>query len=193
MEEHLHDAARLAERAGLHRARWMSIMRRDLSRPIPEAVAPQGLRLVPFSAELDEPLRLAHNEAFAQHWGFQPWSRETWEQWSTGHRSFRPDWTFAVLDGDDVAAYTISAAYETDWPVQGYTEGWTAKLGVRAPWRGRGLAKALLTRSMQAFAADGMQFAGLDVDSENPTGAVQLYTGLGYEVHRREANYVLTL
>jgi ribosomal protein S18 acetylase RimI-like enzyme len=47
----------------------------------------------------------------------------------------------------------------------------------------------LLIRSLQAFAADGMQYAGLDVDSENPSGAVALYTGVGYEVERRRASY----
>ncbi len=193
MEEHLHDAARLAERAGLHRARWMSIMRRDLSRPIPEAVAPQGLRLVPFSAELDEPLRLAHNEAFTEHWGFQPHDRQTWQTWSTGHRNFRPDWSFALLDGEEIAAYALSAGYEQDWEAQGYTEGWTSKLGVRAPWRRRGLAKVLLAASLEAFRRDGMQYGGLDVDSENPTGAVSLYTGMGYEVLRRSVAWQLDL
>jgi ribosomal protein S18 acetylase RimI-like enzyme len=33
---------------------------------------------------------------------------------------------------------------------------------------------------MRAFRADGIHYAGLDVDSENLSGAVRLYTGLGY-------------
>jgi hypothetical protein len=32
---------------------------------------------------------------------------------------------------------------------------------------------------MRAFREAGMEYAGLDVDSANPTGAVALYTGLG--------------
>jgi GNAT superfamily N-acetyltransferase len=193
LEEHLHPAARLAERAGMHRARWMSIMRRDLSLPVPELATPPGLRLVPYSAELDEPLRLAHNEAFTEHWGFQPHDRQTWQTWSTGHRNFAPQWSFALLDGDEIAAYALSAAYEQDWPAQGYTEGWTSKLGVRAPWRRQGLAKVLLAASLEAFRRDGMQYGGLDVDSENPTGAVSLYTGMGYEVLRRSVAWRLEL
>ncbi|HEV6955547.1 MAG TPA: GNAT family N-acetyltransferase, partial [Promicromonospora sp.] len=34
---------------------------------------------------------------------------------------------------------------------------------------------------MRAFAADGMQYASLDVDTENPSGAHGLYASLGYE------------
>ena len=31
-------------------------------------------------------------------------------------------------------------------------------------------------------AADGIEYAGLDVDAENVSGALALYTGTGYEV-----------
>ena len=94
-----------------------------------------------------------------------------------------------MLDGDEIAAYALFSGFVGDWEKQGWTEGWTAKLGVRERWRGRGLAKALLVRSMQAFSADGMQYAGLDVDAANPTGAVALYTGLGYRVRQRTAQW----
>lgn len=182
-------AARLAERAGLQPQRWFSVMRRELDQPVPAVELPAGLRMVGYEPDLDDALRLAHNEAFTDHWGFQPWSGEMWAQWSTGHRSFRPDWTFLVMDGDEVAGYAVNHAYESDWEAQGYTEGWTAKLGVRAAWRGKGLAKAVLASSMAAFKADGMHSAGLDVDSENELGAVKLYQGLGYRVDRRTAMY----
>jgi ribosomal protein S18 acetylase RimI-like enzyme len=34
---------------------------------------------------------------------------------------------------------------------------------------------------MRAYAADGVQYAVLDVDTENPTGAYGLYSSLGYQ------------
>lgn len=196
VDQGVDDAARLAVRAGFEPTRHSWVMRRDLSTPLPDAPLPAaeaGLRLVPWSAELDDAIRLAHNEAFADHWGFQPWDVETWHQWESGHRDFRGDWSFAVLDGEQVAAYALSAGYVNDWEAQGYTEGWTAKLGVRRPWRGRGLAKTLLAASMRAFRAGGIEYAGLDVDSANPTGAVALYTGLGYEVRHQMVQYLKSL
>ena len=196
VEQGVEDAERLVTRAGFEATRYFSIMQRDLAAPLPDVALPDaaaGLRLVPWSAELDDAIRLAHNEAFTDHWGFQPWDAETWRQWESGHRDFRGDWSFAVLDGDEVAAYALSAGYENDWAAQGFTEGWTGKLGVRRPWRGRGLAKALLAASMRAFRDAGMRYAGLDVDSANPTGAVALYTGLGYTVRHRTVQFLKPL
>ncbi len=42
------------------------------------------------------------------------------------------------------------------------------------------MAQALLADAMRRFAAAGMDKASLDVDSENPTGALALYTKMGY-------------
>ncbi|MNC79370.1 Acetyltransferase (GNAT) family protein [compost metagenome] len=52
---------------------------------------------------------------------------------------------------------------------------------MRRAWRGRGLAVALLTAAMRSFRADGIQYAELDVDTANPSGAHGLYADLGYE------------
>ena len=48
------------------------------------------------------------------------------------------------------------------------------------PWRGRGVAKSLLGATAAAFAREGLDFAALDVDAENPSGALALYEGQGY-------------
>jgi hypothetical protein len=40
--------------------------------PVPESPVPYGLRLVEFDPTYDEALRLAHNEAFLDHWGSTP-------------------------------------------------------------------------------------------------------------------------
>jgi mycothiol synthase len=87
----------------------------------------------------------------------------------------------------------LNAGFRTEWENVGWTQGWTSKLGVRAPWRGMGLAKALLTASMRAFAVDGIQYAGLDVDSDNPTGAVGIYSALGYQVRHRALHWTKAL
>ena len=63
---------------------------------------------------------------------------------------------------------------------RGYKEGYTDLLGVRREFRGRGMAQALLADAMRRFAAAGMDKASLDVDSENPTGALALYAKMGY-------------
>jgi ribosomal protein S18 acetylase RimI-like enzyme len=69
--------------------------------------------------------------------------------------------------------------------LRGYTEG----ISVRRPWRRRGLARALLTRSLLMFQEMGFEEAALGVDGQNPNGALQLYESVGFQVRRRELVY----
>ena len=185
---------RLLAAAGFRPRRYYRMMRRDLAEPLPEVPIDGGLRLVPWSADLDEETRLAHNDAFRDHWGSEPATAESW----TGHRSkFAPTWSFLVVDdtpdGPVVAGYALSGRYEADWAARGYTSGYTDTLGVRRAYRGRRLAPALLAASMAAFRADGMQYAELDVDTANPSGAHDLYARLGYQVQHGSAMYSVEL
>lgn len=181
LEDDMTVAHALYVAAGFRPARYYSEMRRPLGADVPELSVPAGLRVVPWSADLDEQVRLAHNEAFADHWGSEPRTPDAWAQ---GRSMFAPTWSFVALDDatGEVAGYLLSGRFEQDWPVAGFTSGYTDLLGVRRAWRGRGLAVALLVAAMRAYAADGMQYAVLGVDTENPSGAHGLYASLGYEV-----------
>jgi len=192
LEEHRADAIALYTGAGFTPARYYTDMRRDLARPLPEVREPEGVRIVPWTPELDDAVRLAHNEAFADHWGSEPRTPEAWQQ---GRAMFAPQWSHVALDAEtgEVAGYALSGRYEQDWPVSGYTSGYTELLGVRRAWRGRGVGPALLTAAMASYRADGMQYAELDVDTENPSGAHGLYASLGYEVTHGSAVYSIEL
>ena len=54
-------------------------------------------------------------------------------------------------------------------------------LGVRKPWRRRGLGKALLARALAQMPELGVAETKLNVDSENPSEAFRLYRALGFE------------
>lgn len=201
--EKMADRSRLCEAAGFTAIRWFYDMVRPLSgpeaAPVPELPVPGGLELVPWTGELDEAVRLAHNEAFAGHWGSQPRDPEAWQNWTIGHRTFRRDWSRLVLDRTvqdaqgrpEVAGYVVSHAYTQDWEAQGYSQGWIGLLGVRPAWRGRGLAPALLAVAMHAYAADGIETAGLDVDTGNASGALNLYTGMGFRVEHTSVAWAI--
>ncbi|MBO0925569.1 GNAT family N-acetyltransferase [Cellulomonas sp. zg-ZUI199] len=170
----------LYEAAGFRPVRYYTGMRRPLDVPLPDVPRVEGARVVPWDPRLDDAVRVAHNDVFADHWGSEP---RTPEQWSQGRAMFAPEWSFVALDdADRVVGYAVSGRYEQDWPVAGFTSGYTELLGVRREWRGRRLAVALLGTVMRAYAADGMQYAELDVDTENPSGAYGLYAALGYDV-----------
>lgn len=136
--DHVTPTVRLLERAGFARMRVYLELTRPLDGSLPPVGVQDGLRLVPYDPSLSEQVRLAHNEAFAEHWNSESRSPEDWERRSVGGRYFRPEWSFVVLDGEEVAGYCLTSAYEPDWHAQGYTAGWTDVLGVRHAWRRRG-------------------------------------------------------
>jgi ribosomal protein S18 acetylase RimI-like enzyme len=60
-------------------------------------------------------------------------------------------------------------------------EGWVKNLAVLREYRGRGIAKALLSTAFAEYTAKGRTRAGLGVDLTNPTGAYDLYRAVGME------------
>lgn len=181
VEDKLTGQRRMYERVGLEPIRWFSDLTRHFSGPLPDPPVPDGIAILPMEAEHVEAVRLAHNEAFADHWGSQAIDAAHWVE--ELHRSTsRMDWSWIAVEEatGEVVGYVTNAAYEQDWPGQGYSDGWTDRLGVRRAWRRRGIARALLAASMRSYLAAGLQAAGLGVDTENPTGAYGLYADMGY-------------
>lgn len=177
------DVVALARRVGLEPVRHFVEVARPLALTVPEMAAPAGLELVSWSEALDEEARLAQVEAFADHWGSEPRTREEWTQWYTGHRSFRPDLSVLAVDPTtgQVASLVLCAAYPQDWDVVP-VEAWINTVGTRRAWRGKGVARWLLADALRrmAEAGDGFKRAILGVDEENPTGALRLYRDLGF-------------
>lgn len=181
--EHQTDVARLVARAGFSEARRYL----ELARPVADALAlppaPDGLSLVRWSAGLDDAMRRAQGEAFADHWGSEVRSPEAWQQWYTGHRGFRADLSHVAVEEatGEVAGQVLVAAYPQDWEI-GPREAWITQVGTRPAWRRRGVARWLLYHALAdvASAADGFERAILGVDSRNSTGALELYDALGF-------------
>jgi mycothiol synthase len=184
-EERLVDAVALHEAAGFRPARWYFDMRRDLRQPLPPMPDLGSLRLAAFEARMGQPLRDIHNEAFRDHWGSEPLTVQNWNHDFIGDPFFRGDLSFIVLDGEAIAGYTVNYVVDSDWGAAGVREGWVGQLGVRRPWRRRGVATALLVRSMEAFRDAGLEAATLGVDAENPTGALGVYERVGFRPIRR--------
>lgn len=179
-QQHTHQAA-LFRDAGYRIVRYYNEMHRPLADGFPEPVLADGLEIVGFGPELHEPVRLAHNEAFRDHWGSEPRDEEGWG-FVVNDPLARPDLSAVAVERATgrVAGYQLASYDEVSAASRGYKEGYTDLLGVRREFRGRGVAQALLADAMRRFAAAGMDKASLDVDSENPTGALALYRKMGY-------------
>jgi mycothiol synthase len=72
---------------------------------------------------------------------------------------------------------------------RGYLRGYTEYISTHVDWRNRGIAGTLLAWSLQELKDRGMTEAALGVDTNNPGGAFQLYTSLGFELRSYEVVY----
>jgi ribosomal protein S18 acetylase RimI-like enzyme len=167
-------APRLYARHGFAAVRYFFDMVADTSAANADAALPDGLSVVEPYAELWHDLFEAHMEAFTDHWGFQ---RGTFERFRTlvlENETFRPELSRIALDGDQIAGYVLG--YQDADPERLYI----GQIGTRRPWRGQGLASALIAEVLVAAAKAGLGKAGLGVDAANPTGAVGVYERAGF-------------
>ncbi|MFN2195695.1 MAG: GNAT family N-acetyltransferase [Anaerolineales bacterium] len=161
---------------GFEVVRYAYQMRRTLEIPIPEAALPEGLRWETWSPELDPRVMTAFNLAFQGHFGLPEMDPEAWSKFFTGVPQFRGDLSLVALDGVAIAGFCIN------WVAD--REGWIEAIGVLPSWRGQGVASALMARSLRQFRSAGLNYAGLDVDTQNPTGALRLYKKFGFAVRK---------
>lgn len=91
--------------------------------------------------------------------------------------------------GHEVVGFVVSEVNEEDWVRQGSKSAYIGLVGTVRAWRGRGLAGALLADVLIACRASGLVRAILDVDTENATGALGVYTRLGFVPTAREVAY----
>lgn len=181
-------AARLFRRFGMEPARyWFDMVASTTSPGEPLGALPAGLRTVAYHPDHEVALHAAHMEAFADHWGFQYRSLPEWAAISVRSDEFRAECSLLAYAGDELAGYVLG--YEDGDPDRLYV----GQVGVRRPWRRRGLAGAMLGRVLRAAAAAGKASAGLGVDAAHPGGAIGVYQRAGFSVAGRAVTYTATL
>lgn len=185
-------SSRLFERAGYTPTRWFIGLVRILADPIPEVALDESITIVPYTEAESERTRLAKNDAFRDHWGSQPTDAEQWNSW-TGLSSFSREHSFLAMSDGQVVGLLTTSVTEDDWPLQGFSSGYISLVGVVREWRKRGIAPALLARVLRSYRDAGLERAVLDVDSDNPSGALGLYTGMGFTEATREVSWVKVL
>jgi mycothiol synthase len=177
------------EAAGWQPIRYSFQMRIDLDADVPEPVWPDGLTPRNFHPGEEERVYEANMDAFSDHWDFRRQPMDEWRPYTVDHHGFDPTLWWLVEDGGELAAISLNS-----WHFSGDPQyGWIGILGVRPPWRKRGLATALLRHSFRDFASRGATRVGLGVDGENTTGAVRLYERAGMRQVRRNDTYEKTL
>jgi ribosomal protein S18 acetylase RimI-like enzyme len=156
-------------------------------RDVPELGLPEGLSWREFTPDLYPAIWDEIHEAFRGHWGYTPPCEEDYRAWVAWSEGFEPAWAIAWDEGAGEVAGVVHGFFDPAWNGErGAARGWTEEISVRPRWRGKGVARAALARSLSALAAAGMREAALSVDAENGDGALELYRKAGFAVARAE-------
>ena len=165
-------------RALLERNGWHAVARAyEMVRPTLDDIQisplPDGLVVRPVDESERRQVWEAAREAFRDERDAQEWTESHWEAFP-GEVPDVSLWVVA-FDGDEVAGGVWNVIDPEANAHHDRARGALATVWTRAPWRRRGLARALIGRSLVALRDRGMTSAYLDVDGANPNQAMDLY------------------
>lgn len=181
-------AGALATREGFEPVRWFFDMERPgLDADLPDVPdLPDGIEVRPVEESQHRVIWRADIEAFRDHWGGGDESDEALRRYLDAP-DFDPSLWVVAWEGDEVVAASINSIYRAENEALGLKRGWLDSVFTRRAWRKRGLAHALIARSLQVLRDRGMTSAALGVDADNQSGALGLYTAVGFAVDERFA------
>ncbi len=158
-------------------SRFVLRMRRELDRPIEQAVWPDGVSVTTLPAKnAKKQAKAAHSVLGAGYWqggGGAPMFRQWWSQLSKDSE-FDPSLVFVASDREGVVGIA-----------QCWTTAFVKDLAVHPRARRRGIGRALMLTAFQSFAARGARQVDLKVGEENAE-AQGLYRSLAMTVIARE-------
>lgn len=153
---------------------------------LPVSQWPDGITVRTLTLGQDERAMVrAVEEAFKDHWGYvsEPFEKtyERWMHWINEDPAFDPTLWFLAIDGDDIAGACLCLSSDSVATELGHV----STLGVRRPWRRRGLGLALLTHAFRELCERGKLGVSLGVDASSLTGATRLYEKAGMQIARQ--------
>ena len=169
----------LAQAAGYHVERQFYTMVRPDLENIPDLPLPDGVELRSVDASQYRKVWDAMQEAFRDHWGYCEPEEKDYQSWLENPQ-FQTDLWQVAWRGDEVVGMVLGFIDEDANRQFHQQRGWTEEISVRRPWRGRGVARALIASCLRALKARGMSEAALGVDTQNLSGALRLYEQMGY-------------
>ncbi len=178
------EAIRLYQENGYHPERYFYDMIRPDLEDIPDLSLPEGVEVREVKPEHYRKVWETDVEAFKDHWGYTDQTDEDYQRWLKW-QNLSPDlWQVAWYEDEIVGQiqnFIDTGENETEGCLRGHTED----ICVREAWRKKGIASALIARSLKVLKNHGMKEAALGVDSDNATGALKLYQRMGFQVVRQ--------
>jgi mycothiol synthase len=170
-------AIRLFKAYGYAPIRTFWQMTIDLDTSFDLGPLPDGVTVRPFMVTDDGPAAFAVvDAAFVTHFGYYEETFEDWWSHQQADATWDPSLGLVAELGGTIVGYSNNGLIEG--------AGHVFELGVLPQHQGRGIGRALLRHSFASFAARGIRTGRLGVDTENVTGALELYRSIGMTPYR---------
>ena len=175
---------------GCRHTESMFKMRRDLSPEIPNPAPVEDISFRPWkmTSEAEQQMYIdLRNQCFPE----APVALGEWQyfmmspMWAVGT-------TYAAFHDEQLVGNTAVFWNEAENEQTGKKIGYTEYIFVHPDWRGRAIARGLITRGLRHLKEHGLQEAHLEVKAQNQN-ALRLYQNLGFEVLSESRFYVLSL
>lgn len=177
-------ASALMESLGYAYAHTIYVMRIVMNEPPPVSERIEGVSIRAFVPGQDErPTFDAIEESFRDLRDRPAGDFDRWLALTENERRQPDSWFLAQ---DEQSGEVVGTCLARIVPGGG---GWIGNVGVRRPWRRRGLALALLLTAFGALYQRGEREVELSVDAGSPTGAPRLYSRAGMHVSHSVSLY----
>jgi mycothiol synthase len=180
----------MLERSGYQPARYFYEMLRPTLGDIPEIPLPDGLEIRPALPDHFRAIWKSVDEASQDEWGYKKPTEEDYQEWLASPH-FQPDlWQVAWdITTDQVVGHVLTFINQDENEQFNRKRGYTEGIGVDRSWRRRGLARSLISQSLQTQKAAGMIESALVADSDSTSGVTKLYESCGFQIVKRDTVY----
>jgi ribosomal protein S18 acetylase RimI-like enzyme len=178
---------RLLLRHGYQPVRHSFEMVRPNMDAVPDCPLPPGIELRPIEPAQLRAMWDAMQEAFRDHWNCIP-REQGFEAWADDP-GWRKELSAVAWEGDQCVGMVLGLVSEGENQKLGRRRMWTESISVRRQWRRRGVARALIAHSLRLGRDAGFVEAALGVDAENLSGALRLYTEMGYRTTKQGTTF----
>jgi len=165
------------------------MVRSDLA-DAPEFPLPDGVEIRPVTKQNIRQVWNTARDALKDERNYteEKWTNEAFEEELASPNHDSGLWQIA-WHGDEVVGGVLNYIDQDENESFNRKWGHTERIFVTRPWRRKGVARALIARSLKVLRDRGMEKATLDVDTENPSGAVGVYETLGYVAEKQFTFY----
>jgi GNAT superfamily N-acetyltransferase len=171
-------ACALMESLGYSYGHTIYVMRIEMNEPPPSPERIEGLRLRTFVPGQDERATFEAVEAAFRDLRGRP--EGDFDRWMGFTENERQDPELWYLAEDEASGEIVGTCLARNVPGSG--TGWVGGVGVKRPWRRRGVALAMLRTVFGACYRRGIANVELSVDADSPSSAPAVYTRAGMHV-----------